>query len=201
MTILSRADQTEELDAVIRQRKRIINALPVLDSIRVDSAVLHAADLNGLCYAYFPGKENRAPCALLAIALDTDRLPQDRWRWEAPTSPGSLGTVLFKALYDAATNLGRATQPVQSLMQEMRKFGAIRTPGTYTRLRAPKPTAEQARVADAVAQCLVHLVDTTPEDSAIRAIHHDLADAQPVVHLRPVRGYGAVYEPELRRAA
>lgn len=201
MTLLSRAEQTEELDAVIRQRKRIINALPVLDSIRVDNAVLHAADLNGLCYAYFPGKEHRAPCALLAIALDTDRLPQDRWRWEAPPSPKRLGTVLFKALYNAATNLGRATQPVESLMQEMGKFGAIRTPGTYTRHRVPKPTAEQARVADAVAQCLVHLVDPTPEDSAIRAIHHDLADAQPAIHLRPVRGYGAVYEPELRRAA
>ena len=205
MAFMSTADYCKKRDDRYRRDTALIRSLPSLDTFQVDDVVLEAQDMTRISYAFFPGKENRAPCALLAIGRDADSLPQERWRWEAPRLPGRLDIVLYKALVDGfdllkRSNLENLADAKQKFALHVKKLGIDRDPDTYDRHREIKATARQARSAGLIARCLVHLVDERLEPS-IHAIRHDLANAQPVVHLRPVRGYGAVYEPELRRAA
>jgi hypothetical protein len=203
MAMQLRAALQQNLDDAIRQRRRVINALPTLASIQVDEAVIHHpdSDLPGLCYTHFAGRKHQPPCAQMSIALDPDQLLRDRWLWEPPPPPARLGTTLFCALVEAGRLLGGTDVAREKVVDLLRHFGPDRRPDSYHGGRSPSPTAEQARVATAIATCLVHLIDPKAVPRDIRAFVYPLAGAQAPRRLRPASGYGLAHGQPLRKIA
>ncbi len=200
MVIPSRAELLRKLDQERTARLRVLQALPSLDTILIDPDLVTAPDLTGLCYAYFEGHARNKPCALLAIALDPTVLPVARWREEAPPSPPRLDTAIGAALAETTKRLGRSRDLGLRLAMELRKLGIDRHPRTFLRDRPLSPTAEEERVAEALARCLAHLHDPQPLD-ALPAFVYPLPGANLAQSSRTPPGYAGGHEHHLRLAA
>ena len=202
MAMQLRATLQQDLENDIRQRRRVHNALPELDTIQVDDALVYHPDpdLHGLCYAFFAGRKHQPPCAQLMIALDPDRLWHERWLWEPPP-PGRLGTVMYCAVIETGRLLGGTDAARDKTVDLLHFFGPKRKRDSYHGGRSPSPTAEQARVATAIATCLAHLIDPKAASRDLRAFCYPLAGAQAPRSLRPASGYRASHGRELRRSA
>lgn len=202
MAMQLRATLQQDLENDIRQRRRVHNALPNLDSIQVDDALVYHPDpdLNGLCYAFFAGRKHQPPCAQLMIALDPDRLWHERWLWEPPPDR-RFNTAMNCALLQTSKLLGGTDDARKKMIDMLKYFGATRGDDSYHGGRSPSPTAEQARVATAIATCLAHLIDPKAASRDLRVFCYPLAGAQAPRSLRPASGYRASHGRELRRSA
>jgi hypothetical protein len=167
MAMPTRAQVAHDFEADQRRYRNLMEALPSLDTLRIDPEIAEAPSLDGLCCAYFEGCERRDPPALLAVALERDRLFVRRWRSECLVTPARLNSAVGEAIARALRQLGQAEEPASELgrrfMAGLRPLGINRGLRTYQRTDWERSlTLMEDRVAEALARCLVQLFDTSP---------------------------------------
>ncbi len=158
-TMPLRAQLLAEDEAAERKRRLRLAAIPDFLPIQIDPELVDADRVLGLFYAYFPGFTQRSPCALIAISNDPDRLPTARWCREHPPLTPRLDTTIGAALAGVTNRLGRSNENGRRLADMLRAFGIDRSPRTYLRDRDLSLTAAQARIADAIADCLADVLE------------------------------------------
>lgn len=177
MAMLTRDQLLREIEARRLHDRRLLAALPSLPTIQVDPDLPEAADLSGLCFAFWEGHEHRDPPALLALALDPAKLPTDRWLFERPAN-APKSTLINATLVRTVARLGRSVEMGRHLMASLRPFGIKRDERTYIRDRPPSLSALQEHTAEALARCLCQLFGPNPPSAPIHFQRYPLGCAE-----------------------
>lgn len=162
-----------EAEAVERQYRRRLAAIPDFPTIQIDPELVDADEVLGLAYAYFPGFTQRSPCALIAISTDPDRLPTERWCRAHPPLAARLDTTIGAALAGVTRRIGRSNENGRRLADVLRSFGIDRDPRTYLRDRDLSLTAAQLVVAAAIADCFADVLDPGRDPGRVRGFVYD----------------------------